>query len=227
MTDATRHNRRQFLQRGLAIFGALTLGLDALSCVAQKLPLASHPPSKRIVGGGCDGCESVYEGMPQTLDWQTRIAADTEPGEPMEITGVIYKRDGKTPAPGVILYVYHTDAKGYYSPAPDQPKASRHDGHLRGWMKTNARGEYKFTSIRPAPYPTGELPAHIHPIIIEPDTNEYYIDEYWFDDDPLLTKALRSKMELRGGSGVIHLEKSNGVWKGSRNIILGLNIPGY
>src|SRR5690242_14923741 len=68
--------------------------------------------SSQPVGGGCDGCELMFEGMPRALDWRTAIAGKGEAGEPLEMRGVIYQSDGKTPAPGVILYVYHTDAKG-------------------------------------------------------------------------------------------------------------------
>jgi protocatechuate 3,4-dioxygenase beta subunit len=99
---------------------------------------------------------------------------------------------------------------------------------LRGWVKTNESGDYKFTTIKPAPYPSRDNPAHIHPIVKEPDKNEYYIDEYLFDDDPLLTQEKRAKLENRGGSGIIHLVKrDDGLWTGQRNIILGLNIPDY
>ncbi|MGI8657126.1 MAG: intradiol ring-cleavage dioxygenase [Pyrinomonadaceae bacterium] len=166
--------------------------------------------------------------MPEHLNWETKIASENEPGEPMQISGVIYKADGRTPAPNVILFVYHTDAKGYYSPAPGQTGLARRNGHLRGWMKTNATGEYKFTSIKPAPYPNRDIPAHVHPIVKEPDTNEYYIDDYWFDNDALLTKEKREKRENRGGSGIIQLTKNgDGIWTGKRNIVLGLNIPNY
>ncbi len=182
----------------------------------------------RLVGGGCDGCDIIYAGMPQQLSWETRIATPEERGDAMEINGVIYKADGRTPASGAILYVYHTDANGYYSPAPNQPAGSRRHGHLRGWMKTNAKGEYQFTSIRPAHYPDRKIPEHIHPVIKEPDKNEYYIDEYRFDDDPLMTKEERAHAENRGGNGIIHLAKnSKGVWTGRRDIILGRNIPNY
>lgn len=218
-------NRRQFVKRAFIFAVALpsVVTLNS-SCQAQT----KQRPSKGIVGGGCDGCGSIYEGMPKHLSWETKIASDSEPGEPMEISGVIYKADGRTPAADVILYVYHTDAKGYYSPSPSQAGLARHDGHLRGWMKTNVRGEYRFRSIRPAPYPNRDVAAHIHPIIKEPDKNEYYIDEYWFDDHPFLTKEKRAKMEKRGGLGIIHLTKNgDGVWTGKRDIVLGLNIPNY
>lgn len=190
-------------------------------------PNGSRKPTDKIVGGGCDGCELMYEAMPPALSWETTMVARSEPGDLLIISGTVYKKDGRTPAPGIILYVYHTDSKGYYSTAPGQSVAKRH-GHLRGWMKTDANGKYQFRTIRPAPYPKAKIPAHIHPTIKEPGLSEYYIDEYLFDDDSLLTSAERSRQEKRGGSGIIKLTKNaNGEWIGTRDIVLGLNIPGY
>ena len=200
------------------------LVLTSTSCRAQTKPVTSTA----IVGGGCDGCRGIYDNIPSQLDWQTTIASAAEPGERMEISGIIYQVDGKTPAPDVILYVYHTDAKGIYSPDPGATGGARIHGHLRGWVRTNQRGEYKFASIRPAHYPNARGPAHIHAIVKEPDKSEYYIDEYLFDDDPAVTREPRPKVENRGGSGVIHLARnSEGVWVGRRDIVLGLNIPNY
>ena len=34
--------------------------------------------------------------------------------EQLKITGIIYKKDGKTPAKDVILYAYQTNEKGIY-----------------------------------------------------------------------------------------------------------------
>jgi protocatechuate 3,4-dioxygenase beta subunit len=169
----------------------------------------------------------MYEGMPKELGWQTTIAPEGEPGEPLEMRGVIYRNDGKAPAPDVILYVYHTDAKGYYSPTPGQTQARRH-GHLRGWMKTDREGQYQFRTIRPASYPNARAPAHIHAIVKEPQLNEYYIDEYEFADDPLVSRKERELVEGRGGMGIVDLTRNkNGVWVGRRDIILGRNIPHY
>ncbi len=183
---------------------------------------------QKLVGGGCDGCEAIYEGMPKQLTRETTITDKTEPGEPLEISGTIYRADGKTPAANVILYVYHTSAKGYYEPAPGATGQAKRHGRLRGWMKTDAQGRYKFRTIKPAPYPGRAIPAHIHPVIRETDKNEYYIDEYLFDDDPLLTKEERAKQENRGGSGIIKLIRNqNGMLAGQRDIVLGLNIPNY
>jgi protocatechuate 3,4-dioxygenase beta subunit len=169
----------------------------------------------------------MVAGMPATLYWKAKLPADDEPGEPMIINGTIYKRDGKTPAPNVILYVYHTDHTGKYSPGPNQVHARRH-GHLRGWVKTDVQGQYEFRTIRPAPYPNGKDPQHIHAIIKEPGLSRYWIDDFLFQDDPLLTEQEKARQSKRGGSGIIKLTKNpSGVWVGTRDIVLGLNIPNY
>jgi protocatechuate 3,4-dioxygenase beta subunit len=198
-----------------------------LACAITFSACTQPKKSDRKVGDACDGCEAMFEGLPAKLDWQTTIAPPGEPGEPMTISGTIYRADGKTPAPGVILYLYHTDNKGIYSPGPNQKVALRH-GHLRGWMQTDDKGRYQFTSIRPASYPSRKAPQHIHPLIKEPGVSLYWIDEYVFDDDELLTKENLSHNKNRGGSGVIHLTKNEkGVWIGQRDIILGKNVPSY
>lgn len=195
----------------------------------EKPDTPEEPDTQRVtIGGPCEICPEMYEGMPDDLDWQTTIASDSEPGERLEISGTIYRIDGKTPAPDVILYVYHTDANGYYSPAPGATGAARTHGHLRGWLRTNSQGAYRFTSIRPASYPASREPGHMHPVIEEPGKNAYYIDDFMFDDDPHLTPERRERLENRGGSGIVRLTRnSDSVWTGRRDIILGRNIPDY
>jgi protocatechuate 3,4-dioxygenase, beta subunit len=182
-----------------------------------------------FVGGPCDMCDLMYEGMPspKTMQPEAILANEKEPGERMEISGRLLMKDGKTPAKNIILYMYHTNAAGYYAPADTQATGKRH-GHLRGWVNTNEKGEFKFISIRPAPYPGRNIPAHLHILVKEPGKTLYYIDEVWFDDDPLVTKEQRDKAEKRGGDLIIHLAKDNrNVWVGELVITAGLNIPGY
>ena len=71
------------------------------------------------------------------------------------------------------------------------------------------------------------MPAHVHPIVKEPERNEYYLDEYFFDDDPRLTPAKRAKLENRGGSGIVRLQRRDGRWIGRRDLVLGMMIPNY
>jgi protocatechuate 3,4-dioxygenase beta subunit len=192
---------------------------------AQSRQLASS--DRNSVGGGCEGCDLMFVEIPSTIRSNVTIVDPAEPGEKLEISGVIYKSDGKTPAPNVILYVYQTAKSGLYEPGSDQTGGVRRHGRIRGWVTTNHKGEYKFETIRPGNYPNGTIPAHIHPTIKESDKNEYHIDDFVFDDDKFVDADYRSRQQLRGGSGILHLKKENGKWIARRDIVLGLNIPNY
>ena len=182
------------------------------------------------VGGGCEGCEAIYE-SPVPFEKLTNV--DTLPdfndaGPKIEISGIVYQKDGKTPGKDVVIYIYHTNQKGIYPTKGDEKGWARRNGYIRGWAKTDKNGFYQFYTLRPAHYPEGNAMEHIHITIKEPDKNEYWISEYLFDDDPLLTQAKRKMYEYRGGNGIIKLiPQSNGIAHGTRNIILGLNIPDY
>ncbi|MBL8990910.1 MAG: intradiol ring-cleavage dioxygenase [Phycisphaerae bacterium] len=156
-----------------------------------------------------------------------------EPGRRIILTGVIYGPDGRTPAPGVTLYYYHTDPSGLYRHRPDIPRSmppnalGQTHGYLRGWVRTGADGRYEIRTIRPGPYPGSDEPAHIHATITEPGLTEYYIDDFVFDDDPLLTTARRTRVELRAGGGVVRPVRTDGPPVAQRDIVLGLNVPGH
>ena len=94
-------------------------------------------------------------------------------------------------------------------------------------MKTDVNGKYTFYTFRPGAYPDRGAPEHIHPIVKEPTKNEYYLDDYLFDDDPILTSSERSKQRKRGGSGIVKPELKEGIYLVRRDIVLGLNIPNY
>ncbi|RYF70759.1 MAG: intradiol ring-cleavage dioxygenase [Cytophagaceae bacterium] len=182
------------------------------------------------VGGPCEGCEAIHE-SPVPFDKLTSFVklpdANWDNKKPLGINGIVYKADGKTPAPNVVLYVYHTNETGYYVAKKDATGWERRHGSLRGWMRTNEKGEYKFVTLRPAPYPSRTDPAHIHITVKEPGLTEYYIDEFVFDDDPLLTISQRRKLENRGGSGILKLNDVGNMYKAERHIYLGRNIPNY
>jgi protocatechuate 3,4-dioxygenase beta subunit len=207
------------------LFFAIVIIVGLPGC-AQTSNQSKHT---KHVGGNCEGCEAIYEGsVPfEKLTNTATLPDHNEPGPKLEISGIVYQRDGKTPAKDVVLYVYHTDQTGHYTPAPDAKGWGKRHGRIRGWMKTDKNGYYHFYTLKPAAYPGTNIPAHIHITLKEPDKNEYYIDEYLFEGDPLLTATERSRLEKRGGSGIISLEQKNGMLQGKRDITLGLNIPGY
>ena len=186
-------------------------------------------PTDRAIGDYCDGCDLMYEGIPLLgkINSEIALCLQGEPGSRMKINGMVYQADGKIPAKNVVLYIYHTNASGLYTPAKDQVYGKRH-GHLRGWAKTNERGEFKINSIRPAAYPRDNIPAHIHIFVKEPGKTLYYIDEVWFDDDLLITSEMKRKVQQRGGDLLIDLtQDSKNIWNGNLTILLGKNIPNY
>ncbi|MEM7297384.1 MAG: hypothetical protein AAF391_03860 [Bacteroidota bacterium] len=63
--------------------------------------------------------------------------------------------------------------------------------------------------------------------IKEPDTNSYYIDDILFTDDPMLSDSEKNRRPNRAGSGIVTPTQVSGLQKVKRDIILGLNIPGY
>ncbi len=184
--------------------------------------------TKKLVGGGCDGCEIMFVAMPKNISSIDTSQGWTEKGQKLLITGKVYKIDGKTPAQNIVIYYWQTDNNGYYSPSETLNEKAKRHGHIRGWVKTDKDGSYSIYTIKPAPYPNDNIPAHIHISIKEPNIdNEYYIDEFIFDDDKLLTSEKRKALENRGGSGILRVLISNETQIAEHNIILGFNIPNY
>lgn len=192
-----------------------------------SVPDTTPATTDRAVGGPFENREFIYIGMPDQIPAVDTSPGWTQSGQKMLITGKIYRRDGRTPAPGVVLYYYHTDVRGYYADRQGLDRQVIRHGYIRGWVKSDAEGRYSIYTVRPAPYPNSDLPAHIHPAIKEPGFTEYYIDEFVFDDDKLLTTDKRRRLEDRGGSGVLYPTKIGEMQIVEHDIILGLNIPGY
>jgi protocatechuate 3,4-dioxygenase beta subunit len=205
------------------------LFLFSLTACSQATSNVSDRAITKAVGGPCEGCEAIYESpVPfEALNEVDTLSIFNEAGPKLVVSGTVYKSDGKSPAPGVVLYVYHTDQTGQYRKTGQETGWGVRHGSIRGWMKTNERGEYRFYTIRPAAYSKTGPPAHIHLTVKEPDKNEYYLDDFEFDDDPHLTPLYRQGLSKRGGSGILKLEKKEGVFHGKRNIVLGLNVTDY
>jgi len=191
--------------------------LAAVLLIVSTPALAEVEP---VLGGRCEGCEYVFDGLPSSMTARSRIAPVDAPGETMHVTGVVRDADGK-PREGIVVYAYQTDHLGVY---PEQGASNRH-GAYRGWVKSDTRGEYRFDTIRPTHYPDTTIPEHIHMHVIEPGCGTYYIDDILFRDDPLLTPAqIRSHSQGRGGPGIVTPTRVDGVWSVTRDITLGAGI---
>ena len=106
--------------------------------------------------------------------------------------GTIKNTDGK-PIADAFVYLYHTDARGWY--AADAPHVSMNEGDMRharlfGYVKTDKDGKFELHTIKPSGYPQSDLPAHIH-VHIEATGYQSFITEFLFDDDERLVGKIR------------------------------------
>lgn len=115
-----------------------------------------------------------------------RIAPTSEPGIPFVVHGVVTDASGK-PAGGVEVFAYHTDQHGIYA-APGAADPWR----LKGWAVTDAQGRFEFRTIRPAAYPSRNVPGHVHLSFVTGCCGRQSA-EVMFDDDPLATNEYRQR----------------------------------
>jgi protocatechuate 3,4-dioxygenase, beta subunit len=230
---------RQFCPKPIAMnkfvpFAAIVAAIlfSGSGCTGQQ----GRPNQPRVsanssspIGGGCESCELMFEGMPDSIPSTVYSPGWTERGQRLQITGRVLQPDGKTPAAGVTLYFWQTDHTGRYTPAPGLSDKARPHGHIRGWVRSDSNGRYSLYTIRPAPYPRENIAAHIHLVVKEPGLEQvYYIDDMVFDDDPLLIpQRKKNPFENRGGSGLLRILLKDSLQVAERDIILGLHIPHY
>lgn len=145
------------------------------------------------------------------------IAGRDEPGEPMIVAGRVVGPDGRTPLPGVSLYVYQTDKDGIYSKPVNDSRTPR----LRGYMRTDADGRYEFSTIKPGSYPNTRNPAHIHYVVNAPGFKQR-VFEIVFAHDPLVDDGIRQRAAVEGsGFSIRPLSRDpQGVWRCAQDIQL-------
>ena len=197
-------NRRDFLKHATLSAAAFPFLIGCKSStVAQKQPSSLlELLRKNARSPGTEGMGAID--VPDNVSWRYAFDIGKDDGEPMVISGTVYKADGKTPAPNTLIYFYHTDKFGIYG------RAGQHKhGKYRGWMLTDGDGRYEFTSIRPASYPNSTQSQHVHMTVTTLDAREDSIDEILFEGDRFLTQRERDGSGRRGGFNPIVTLKPN------------------
>jgi protocatechuate 3,4-dioxygenase beta subunit len=181
-----------------ATLHALAIGLLAVG------PLAAREPDR-----------VAPENAPSTGD----VAPAGEPGERLEVKGVVYGSDGRTPVRGASLYVYQTDARGHYRP---EDAMGNRNPRLMLLLRTDEAGRYSYRTIRPASYPGTRVPQHIHYEVTAPGHGSR-IFEIVFDQDPLVTDEIRRQAAQPGSIYSIRkIEKGDGgVGLVTQDVVLG------
>lgn len=123
-----------------------------------------------------------------------------EPGTRIGVKGKIIDKDHK-PLSNTLVYVYHTDNKGWYSDTAGHVtgmEGDRKHARLFGYFKTMNDGSFEFSTIHPQGYPHSDLPQHIHFEVFSNDGDALLITELLFDDDKRLTPSIREHMVGEG-----------------------------
>ncbi|HMK04939.1 MAG TPA: hypothetical protein VK489_12135 [Ferruginibacter sp.] len=95
----------------------------------------------------------------------------------MHLSGTVFKKDGKTPLPAVLIECWQCDEHEHYDNVSDEYL-------LRGAVKTGKDGKYAFKTIVPVPYKDGDAwrPAHIHMRISSSDHQDLITQLYFKGD---------------------------------------------
>lgn len=216
--NQTDESRRDFLKR--ASVAAFTFPL-LINCKSDILAQKSNENlldliKKNAKSVGAEGMGAID--APANISWKTVLSTDADKGEKMIVSGTVFESDGKTPAPNVLIYLYHTDIEGFYGRKSGEHK----HGRYRGWILTDKQGRYEFQTIKPAPYPENRFAAHIHTTLTTAAMKEDWIDSYLFEGDTLISARERQDAGKKGGfNPILKLEKNtNGIWTARRDIQL-------
>jgi protocatechuate 3,4-dioxygenase beta subunit len=126
------------------------------------------------------------------------LANSQEPGTPVTIN---VRLQGRASVSNLLIYVYHTDNKGWYSDTAPHILAREGDrGHARlfGYLRSDKNGQLEFFTIHPQGYPNSDLPQHIHIEIFNNDGQSLLVTELLFDDDARLKSETRRRAEKEG-----------------------------
>lgn len=118
---------------------------------------------------------------------RSNIIPPNSKGSPMNLSGTIFKEDGKTPINNASVEIWQCDENEHYDNASDSY-------FFRGAIMTGKNGKYDFKTIVPVPYkadPNDESswrPAHIHMRVSVVDhqdliTQIYFKGDKYIDSD--------------------------------------------
>ena len=163
----------------------LTLGAGLLFVATLQACRTAQPPAavqaKPVEPEYVQIWLAAQAARPAEIPHAARIGPVGEPGTPLVVRGRLYRSDGQRTVPNAVIFAYQTDHTGIYNP----PGVL--GWRLTGWAKTDEEGWFEFTTIHPAPYPSGDTPAHIHLSAEGPSIARQILGDVRFAGDPRLT----------------------------------------
>jgi len=172
-------SRRDFLGVGLRVGAATGLGVALAGCGDND-----PQPDGSDGDGSCHPTRGDLEGpfFEPGAPHRVRIADDSEPGERLDLDGVVLDADCTTPLAGVVIEVWQADRTGAYHGPDEQYR-------LRGIVVSDDQGRFRVETIMPGRYlnggPGDYRPAHVHFKLNAPGHAELTTQIY-FAGDPYL-----------------------------------------
>lgn len=207
-------DRKKFLKNlGLGVVAAPIIPTTLINCTSND----------NIDEGGVANCGITKSDMlgPYYVSGTSKITnlnTQNLQGDKIIVSGKIYgTTDKSTPVINAMIEVWHADNGGVYHPVGDGNVSNYQPNQitLRGFIITDAQGNYTFESIRPGLYPG--RPRHFH-YRITANGYKNLVTQIYFKDDPTTSN------ENIESCRIIDFQKdSQGVYKGNADIHLQKN----
>ena len=130
--------------------------------------------------------QSVHE-APAGATSTGQVSPKGEPGQPLTVSGTVVDAAG-APIADASLYVYQTDHEGYYGV---KPASDSNDPRLKVFLRSDAKGAWSFSTVKPGSYPASRNPAHIH-FEVTAKGKAPRIFEIVFEGDPFITDRMKN-----------------------------------
>ena len=113
-------------------------------------------------------------------------------GQRIIVTGRVLDLNGG-PVPDTLIEIWQANASGRYTHWRDEESRAPLDPNFlgAGQCVTSEDGVYRFTTVRPGPYPWGNhpnawRPSHIHFSLMGPGLGSRLVTQMYFEGDPML-----------------------------------------
>ncbi|HVE51064.1 MAG TPA: protocatechuate 3,4-dioxygenase subunit beta [Casimicrobiaceae bacterium] len=154
---------------------------------SPREPLLPIQASLSEITGPVFGFERI-----RANDWDLTKQGEGDPiGERIVVTGRVLDANGK-PVPNTLVEIWQANSAGRYPHPLDSHNAPIDPNFFgAGRTLTDARGSYRFVTIKPGEYPwrnhhNAWRPAHIHFSVFGPSFLTRLVTQMYFPGDPLL-----------------------------------------
>lgn len=199
------------------------LGLGMIATPLMSMSLKSCSKNNDIASPNTTDCGVTKSDMlgPYYVSGTSKMVnlnTQNLPGDKIVVSGKIYGTTEKnTPVVNAMIEVWHADSGGIYHPVGDGNVSNYQASQitLRGFVTTDAQGNYTFESIRPGLYPG--RPRHFH-YKITANGYQTLVTQIYFTGD-----ARTSQENIDNCRIIDFIKDSNGTYRGVADIHLQKN----